>query len=423
MNLAKLGHRLAQAQDRHGDIGLLRDALAIQSVTGNETPFAQFLATRLSALGFATQESEFLAGRSNIWGIRQGDGGPNLMITGHTDTVHVRGWEAYWQDDPRRDPFGGIVRDGSLWGRGACDLKGGICAAIAALELLQQVGLDPGGGLTLAFVGDEESGEAGTGLSAGMKDLVSRIMADEIPRPDFAIYVEPTNLDVYTAQIGFFIADITLTGKTAYFGTPELGCDALKAAHEVLSRIWIHAGVLDARPVHDLVGPSSILVTSLDTIDRFIAVPGQCRLSVIGTLRPGETIDDAVTEFEDALAAANLDDGIALAIDYPASRDHPQGGTPVEIPPDTEPVLRLQECVKSVCPGAGCVGGAPYWSELPFLTERIGCPAVYFAPGDIAVAHTHEERIEVEEYLAAVRAFALFVAQYCGIRADAGTLN
>ena len=63
----------------------------------------------------------------------------------------------------------------------------------------------------------------------------------------------------------------------------------------------------------------------------------------------------------------------------------------------------------------GAIGGAPYWSESPFLVNEIGCPAVYCAPGDISVAHTFEERIEVESYLAAVRAFALFVADYCGL--------
>ncbi|MCY4260949.1 MAG: M20/M25/M40 family metallo-hydrolase, partial [Rhodobacteraceae bacterium] len=335
------------------------------------------------------------------------------------DTVHVRGWDAHWREDPRRDPFGGIERDGSLWGRGACDLKGGICAAVAAVGLLKHAGLELDGRIVLAFIGDEESGEPGTGISAGMKDLVVRVASGEIPKPDFSIYVEPTNLDVYTAQIGFFIADITVTGKTAYFGTPEFGCDALKAACNILSEIWALEVLLENRPRHDLVGSSAILVTSVDTIDRFIAVPGKCNLSVICKLRPGESIDDAVAEFEGSLAGADLDEGISLDITYPACRDHPKGGTPVEIPPESDPVLKLQECVKHICPGAGRIKGAPYWSEIPFLTNQVGCPAVYCAPGNIAVAHTYEERIEVDEYLSAVRAFALFIAQYCGTRACA----
>ena len=108
----------------------------------------------------------------------------------------------------------------------------------------------------------------------------------EIVKPDFAVYVEPTNLDVYTAQIGFFIADIRVTGKSAYFGKPELGIDALKASHQILEALWKHEAELKAGPSHDLVGASSILVTSIES-GGYIAVPGDCKLSLIRKLAPG----------------------------------------------------------------------------------------------------------------------------------------
>ena len=409
-----LAERLELAQNAAADLALLKEALAIESVTGNETPFARHLETQLSRLGFETGRGVFLNGRENVWGTLQG-GGPNLMILGHTDTVHVRGWENHWQDDPRRDPFGGIERDGHIWGRGSSDLKGGICAVIAGIRLLQRVGITPAGGLTLAFIGDEESGEPGSGVSAGAKDLARRVAKGEIARPDFAVYVEPTTLDVYTAQIGFFIADITVTGKTAYFGTPELGTDALKAAHALLSRIWKHETELNAGPCHELVGASSVLVTKIEG-GGFIAVPGECKLSIIRKLRPDEDLDMAVAAFEAALDASNLPEGVNVAFEYPAGRDHAKGGSPAETEPDCAPIQLLQDCVQLCRPDAGQIGGAPYWSEMPFLTNRIGCPAVYCAPGDIAVAHTYEERIEVEEYLAAARVFALLIARYCGAK-------
>ena len=417
MNIDTLIAKLANAQDKDADIDLLKATLAIESVTGNETPVARFLEGQLTQIGLKTGRGEFLTGRENVWGTHESDKGPNLMVVGHSDTVHVRGWEDHWKDDPRSDPFGGIEKDGQIWGRGTSDLKGGICAAIAGLRLLQSAGIKLFGGITLAFIGDEESGEPGSGVSAGAKDLVQRIQTKNIPTPDFAIYVEPTNLDIYTAQIGFFIADITVTGKTAYFGTPELGEDALKATHEVLSRIWSHQSELEAEPAHDLVGPPSILVTMIEG-GGFIAVPGECKLSLIRKLRPGESLDDAVARFESAVVKAEITGGISVSIGYPAGRDHPKGGSPVEISGDTAPALLLQKCVKQLRPDAGQIGGAPYWSEMPFLTNEIGCPAVYCAPGDITVAHTFEERIKIEEYLAAIRAFALFFARFCSTNPD-----
>ncbi|WP_281995500.1 M20 family metallopeptidase [Ruegeria faecimaris] len=410
MTAMALSERLRQEQDADADLTLLRNALSIESVTGNETRFARFLDQQLMALGLNTGRSCFAGERENVWGIASVEG-PNLMILGHTDTVHIRGWEEYWEDDARKNPFGATEKDGHIWSRGASDLKGGICAAIAGYRLLQKLGAMPSASLTFAFIGDEESGEPGSGVSAGAKDLVGRIKSAEIPRPDFAIYVEPTSLDIYSAQIGFFIAEITITGKTAYFGRPELGVDALKATHTLLSKIWDHEKELNAGPRHDLVGASSVLVTHIDG-GGFIAVPGECRLSLIRKLRPGEMLDVAVAALESALGLDHLPTGIEVCIDYPAGRDHPKGGSPVENDPDTEAVRLLQNCVQQTLSRKVEIGGAPYWSEMPFLTEQIGCPTVYCAPGDIAVAHTFEERIEVEEYLAAVRAFALFIAQF-----------
>ncbi|MCY4302681.1 MAG: M20/M25/M40 family metallo-hydrolase [Aestuariivita sp.] len=405
-----LSDSLRRAQDAEADLDLLRSALAIPSMTGNETPFARFLQRQLVDLGLKAGCGAFSGERENVWAVAPGDQ-TQLMILGHTDTVHVRGWEDHWQDDPRRDPFAAVEKDGYVWARGACDLKGGICAAIAGYRLLRKLNINPVGGLTFAFIGDEESGEPGCGISAGAKNLVQRIESGDIPRPGFAIYVEPTKLDIFTAQIGFFIAEITVTGKTAYFGTPALGIDALKATHRLLANIWNHADELHAGPRHDLVGISSILVTHIEG-GGFIAVPAQCRFSLIRTLRPGEALDEAVTALERSLGLDALADGIDVVVEYPAGRDHPKGGSAVENQPDIAAVRLLQDCVQQICPQSGQIRGAPYWSEMPFFTDQIGCPTVYFAPGDIAVAHSYEERINVEEYLASARAFALFIASF-----------
>ena len=104
-----------------------------------------------------------------------------------------------------------------------------------------------------------------------------------------------------------------------------------------------------------------------------------------------------------------------MSFDYPAGRDHALGGSPVETDPDSEAVLLLRDCIRRGIAGRGAIDGAPYWSEAPFLVNGIGCPAVYCAPGDIAVAHTFEERIGMDEYLAAIRVFAAFTAGYCGL--------
>lgn len=415
MNRSEITSKLSRNLDAPADIALLKEAIAINSITGNETPFARFIESHLKSLGLETYRWEFLNGRENVYGTNHGsESGTGLMFVGHSDVVHTRGWAEYWGNDLRSDPFAAIEKDGYLWGRGSSDLKGGLCAAIAALRLLKNCGFELSDNVSIAVVGDEESGEPGTGVSAGVKDLVDRFKKNEIPQPEFAIYLEPTNLAVYTAQIGFFIVDVTISGKTAYFGTPEQGIDALKATHEILSKIWEHDKVIGSDPEHNLVGRSSILATSIKG-GEFIAVPGQCKLSLIRKLRPGEDIDNAVAEFEKVLDTSELDDGISITCVYPAGRDHAKGGSPVEISKNIPHVKKLVNCLREIDSELGCIGGAPYWSEIPFFTNEIGCPSVYCAPGDIAVAHTFEERIQINEYLSAVKAFALFAVDFCGL--------
>ncbi|MGI9485619.1 MAG: M20 family metallopeptidase [Geminicoccaceae bacterium] len=408
--------RLRSLLDDEVAVDLLRQAIGCESITGNEANFVTFLEAEMAGLGLASLEKkDFLPGRPNIWGTRRGRGnGRHLMFMGHTDTVHVDGWAEKWAGTARADPFGAAQINGSIWGRGAGDLKAGISASLMALKLLDQAGIALEGDVSFAFVGDEESGLPGTGVSAGVKQFSQLAKSGLAPKPDFAIYVEPTKLAVYPAQIGFFIADVEITGKTAYFGVPELGRDALKAAHKILSALWAHSDELGRMAEHDLVGRSFLLVTEIKA-GGYIAVPGGCSLSLIRKLRPGEDLDDAAGAMETVIRAAVDDPEVTVEIAYPAGRDHRLGGSPVAIDPNLPEVANLSACLDATLDGRGKIEGAPFWSETSFLINEIGCPAVYCAPGDITNCHTLEERVSVEEYLAGIVAFGAFMANYCGI--------
>ena len=222
------------------------------SVTGSEGPFANFVAAALRAAGHGEVAiQEFAPGRYNVLAEASGDvDAGRVLFVGHLDTVHARGWEAHWDhDDPRADPFGGAIVDSRVWGRGAGDVKAGICASIRALELLRKAGLEPGGGVDYLFVSDEESGEPGAGTSAGMKAALAFLGSGSRRRRryDLAVYVEPTRLDVFTAQMGFLIAEITVHGESAYFGTPHLGVDAVKAGGRILVALEELADRLERR--------------------------------------------------------------------------------------------------------------------------------------------------------------------------------
>lgn len=393
---------------------LLQRAVRAASVTGQEGNMVAMLRPEMERLGLSPHVADFLPGRPNISGRRPGGGnGPDILFVGHTDVVHPRDWRTHWDGQAQEDPFGAAILDGELWGRGAADLKAGICTSLAALDLLDRAGIRLAGGISYAFVGDEESGEPGTGISAGVRHWTDAVLRGELPRPDLAVYVEPTRLQVLPVQIGFFIADVKLTGQSAYFGRPDLGRDALKAAHRVLQAIWDLSDRLSAAGEHPLLGRAFILVTGLEA-GGLIAVPGECRFSLIGKLLPGQSLDSVTAEL-DAVIRTAAPEGIGVEIAFPAGRDHARGGSPAGIPVDHPLVGSLAGCVRAIRPDRGGIEGAPFWSEMPFFTEMLGIPAVYCAPGDISICHTNFERVPLQDYHDGIVAFAAFIATTCGI--------
>lgn len=402
--------RIRKALDRSHALELLQTAISIPSVTGDEARFAEWLKGELVALGVQASSAEFAQGRPNVWGVRPGrSGADTLLMIGHTDTVHTRGWKERWAGSERESPFSGALVDGAVWGRGASDLKAGLCMMLEAVRALDRAGLKVDPTVMFAFVGDEESGERGSGVSAGARAFSALIAKGALPRPDMAIYVEPTMLDIYVAHMGFFLCDIRVIGKSAYFGVPELGVDALKGAHAVLEALWLYSAELGAGEKHPLVAAGFVLPTGVQG-GGYIAVPGECTISLIAKIPPGVRLDDVRNGLEAAARAAPIDSHIELQFLYPAPRDHPIGGQPFESRLDKARLRCLVSSVRAVRPERGNIEAAPYWSEAPIFSA-LGIPVVYFAPGDIRICHTAEENVSLQDYYDGVVALAAFL---CG---------
>ena len=401
--------RISEAFDARHALELLQKAISIPSVTGDEANFAGWLKGELTALGVEASSAEFAEGRPNVWGLRKGRStADTLLLIGHTDTVHTRGWKERWAGSERESPFSGAVVDGVVWGRGASDLKAGLSMTLEAVRTLDRAGLEVVPTLLFAFVGDEESGEPGSGVSAGARALRGLIATGTLPRPNMAIYVEPTMLDVYVAHMGFFLCDIRVIGKSAYFGVPELGVDALKGAHAVLEALWRYSAELSAGEKHALVGSGFLLPTGIQG-GGYIAVPGECTISLIAKIPPGLRLDDVRVGLETAARAASMDSRIELQFFYPAPRDHPIGGQPFEGSLDEARLHRLVSAIRAIRPERGNIEAAPYWSELPIFSA-LGVPGVYFAPGDIRICHTTEENVSLQDYYDSIIALAAFLA-------------
>ena len=407
---------VAAAVDESALLDLAREAVRIPSVTPDEAAFAEWVRDRLEEGGW-NEVTLFEAepGRPNVHA-HTGDpdgGGRSLMLAGHLDTVHADDWTQEWAGTDRADPFAAHVIDGEMWARGVTDQKGGICSIIEALRAVHREGYRLAGPVTGLFVCDEESGQPGSGLSVGMRAAVAELSARGRRAPDFAIYTEPTTGAIYTAQMGFLIADITLRGKSAYFGTPELGVDALEAGHALLGALWSYNQTLRTGEPHSLLGERFLLVTWVESGGN-IAVPGTFRLSLIQKLLPGDELDAAARTLRDITGRISEQFGVTGEVAFSAPRDHPVGGTPDEIPADHPAVSELASAIGRTTGRSARIEGAPYWSEKPLL-RRVGIPGVYFAAGDIATCHTPFERLPIDQFVSVTRTLAYFIATWCGI--------
>ncbi|MGH9026779.1 MAG: M20 family metallopeptidase [Acidimicrobiia bacterium] len=415
MSDAALLDRALEALDAVRAVERLRGAVAAPSVTGAEAAYADLITSDVEgATPMRFDRIDVEPGRPMLLGRWGGGSGRTLLLAGHLDTVRPAGWQECWGDDERADPHAAVVRDGAIWGIGVADLKGGICAVTSALEAIARAGLRPAGTVLTAWIPDEESGEPDLGRSAGMRELARRIEHGELA-PDGAIYVEPTELAVYAAQIGFVIAELAVEGQSAYFGTPERGSDALRAMTAALEALWRIADRLRETPEHELLGRPVLVVHRADAGGP-IALPGSASASLIRTVLPGESLDAAAKEIEAAVRAA-LPREVRVTFTYPAGRDHPLGGLAMEAALDADLIAKLADAVGAATGSRGRIAGAPYWSELSFLAE-LGIPGAYFAPGDIGLCHTPEEHIPLDQYLYGAESLCRLVAAYCGLEPD-----
>ncbi|HEV7255513.1 MAG TPA: acetylornithine deacetylase/succinyl-diaminopimelate desuccinylase family protein [Mesorhizobium sp.] len=231
-----MNQHLLRAVDQRTDelVDLTRELIRFPTVNPPGEayrPCAEFLGQRLRRGGFAI---EFVRGhgspgdtdrfpRVNVVGRREGGRpGPTVHFNGHLDVVEAgEGWTV--------DPFAGVARDGKVWGRGACDMKGGLAAAVIAVEAFLVLHPDHPGAIEISGTVDEESGGFG-----GVAHL-ARLGYFSKPRVDHVIIPEPLNKDrICLGHRGVWWAEIETKGEIAHGSMPFLGDNAVRHMGAVL---------------------------------------------------------------------------------------------------------------------------------------------------------------------------------------------
>lgn len=336
-----------------------------------------------------------------------GADGPSLLFNGHIDAVSYEPAEQ-WASAPLKAE----VRDGRLYGRGACDMKGGVAAMVFAATTLAELGVELGGRLIVNTVTDEESTGAG-----GIAAVAHGVLADA------AIVPEPTGFDVWIACRGTLTATITVPGRP---GHAELAqphwrdggaVNAIEKAVPILDacRRLREEWRLRGDHQHPHVPPADIVPTMVRGGEWFVSYPSSCEIVAEIAFPPTAADDGAWGDRVRAEVAAAI---AAAAQADPWLRDHPpeiawgDEYPAAQVAPEL-PVVGLALAAAADVGRPGALAGLDSWHDGATFT-RAGCPAVCLGPGGTETAHAVDEHVPVDDLIRISQALALAAMRFCG---------
>lgn len=398
-----------------------------EEVLGGESKCNEALSSHYSEIGCEVDLWEKKPKRANLVGVLKGNGGGrSLIFNGHIDTVPPGDYEDWkWGD-----PFSGELENGKIYGRGACDMKGGIVAQFAAAKALISNGVRLKGDLILQSVVGEESMDH----KAGTSETIARGY-----KADAAVVAEPSSyplpLTISPASPGMLYMTVTVKGKPTHPGiraefvraggkgdavgvnAVEKGQKVLRALQE-LERIWgfkkehpfFRPGYFTIHPGVIIGGPPGPLVPFI--------VSSYCRIEYIIWYPPDENVEDVKKEIASYIEkAAALDPWLTNHQPEIKWENH---WPPFEIQQDHPIISSSTRAYKKAARfdddfrNEPNIHGFAAVCDATFL-DRNGIPAVVFGPGDVLVAHTVDEYVLVRELMLAAKVYALMAMDWCGV--------
>jgi acetylornithine deacetylase len=323
-----------------------------------------------------------------------------LILNGHLDVVSAGNAELW-----TRPPFDGTVHDGRLYGRGACDMKSGVTAAIFAIQALKLLERAPGGDVIIQSVSGEESGGVGT-LTTIVKGY----------RADAAIILEPTRLRMCPIQSGALTFRLRVQGRSIHACMKRQGVSAIEKACYLIGRLNAfdrerHAAH-SSRYYPDPLNVAPISVGTLEAGDWHSTVPQEAIMEGRCGVFAGESVEAAKRAFTEAVHAACDDD--PWLREHPAAIEWFEGQFESGATDTGAPILReLAACHAAIAGEMPELQGVTYGSDLRLFTNHARVPAVLYGPGDVANAHTVDEYIDIAEIVKATKVLALTIDTWC----------
>lgn len=321
------------------------------------------------------------------------DGPGRYIFNGHQDTKPTGTMTV--------DPFAAEIRDGRMYGRGACDMKSGLAGVLCAFKALIRAGVKPAGGITFYSDIEEEYG--------GPAGMTLMLEEGRLEGYEALISCEPTGMELQIGNNGGMATAYEASGRTAHSGLAHLGVNAVVHMARFITE-YLELPYLKVE--NPLFGKSTVNFEKIDGGNYLSAVPDWCRVCLDTRFIPDTPPEMVRAQIADLIDRLHREEGITIR-EVPQPLDwRPPGGKFVAaafIPPEHPFVRRVAtayhnalgtEPVLSGCPGATIAG----------LMIRRGTPAVIIGPGRIEQAHTDDEWITVADIPRGARVYAELMA-------------
>ena len=343
--------------------------------------------------------------RPNVVGILRGQGnGKSLLLNGHIDNVTVEP-----KSDWTVDPFGAERIDGKIFGRGACDMKGGLVAALAAIQCLIETGVSLKGDVIFSSVVNEEHSGGGA-LSMVCKGITA----------DAAIVTEPSENRVCIAHPGDVYWQLTLQGVprspgARWEGDDMVGVSAIEKLPLVIKSL------LKLEAEYNKASPSALY----KDIKPFSCVMGEISGGTYATATAGRCVLKGCVYFSPGLGSVNdIMDGIREYVKKGTESDPWFQKHPVDteflrhkntaLIDENEPIVRaVLDCVKTVGGKEPSITAATYGADMELFVNCGKIPTIIFGPGSIVPAHKSDEFIPIDEYITSIKTLALSIYRWC----------
>ena len=341
----------------------------------------EWTAQKLMSLGLQPKRTLVQPGRENLTVTIPGLGtAPRLVLLGHLDTVPIgAGWTL--------PPLEGVIKDGKIYGRGACDMKGGVAVALGLLEGLLNSEIKPAGDVIFVATVDEEAPDM-----AGAHALVR---SGELRADDQVLALEPTGTRLRIAQMGLRWIDLRVTGRMAHAGRAHLGIDSAHIMSRIVDQLKQHIQSLEHEDA--ILGKARFTCGVFNAGVATNVVPPYADAKFDVRIVPPMKIEDVIPMVE------NIAKNVIL--DFPGAEFSINGlgapRPPVRASEGSHIIKSIKTSYRNIVghevPMGGNDGHEAYTdaSMVAALTGSTSCTV--FGPGSTDQAHTADEFVGIDE--------------------------